>query len=623
MYAFYVYTVSSLRACFLRSLFVDPAASAPMEQPPGCPQCGNTSSFLKIQHGLQLIFSFLNKGEQKKHMILDDLCMGLTVLEFLSRKNRWSLDGLVLSYLHSESLQDQLRHWAPCRVRGGWKVLPEPSGFAFGTLAFGWKRWQKATVAWKARQVDRHMRHSHLLGVIYCRCGSLGWLEVAGWEFEPRLSFSDFLDTISDLTKGWQVGPRITSAFSWNRMVSGIRLPVWVSFSERRLVQTSTCSCRISNSFLSQRRFSIFRSSHSSAAPNWALLSLKFLSETLARLLSQRADIQLRRGYVSLGHLSGKKSKAQVQQCIFCGRRYSNVRLHVLCACTCFVNFRQQCTTHFSSGLDIDMSSLNIPPSHPGYRPIIALFAHEVVRPAQYFLEGVKQLQVGWSCEGLAAASRFHVGAPVLPQAGVGKHNLPAEEKVAWRWCGSFWGRGGRHMFGCQRRSPVGGANYARGSCRPLSKEGRRCFLSHPILPHLCPSQFWRLGRWCSFLGWLPLCWQSFSSKKASQFRMDPRCFPSHRFRSRRRSSTMSEGPQVCLCDPEPTNQPTKNQWTKVSRLKFLPALQNKCHPVESKGKMQPYWKLRLDTQTDFLRMSASFAWHRHGSPPRFLIFLR
>ena len=287
---------------------------------------------------------------------------------------------------------------------------------------------------------------------------------------------------------------------------------------------------------------------------------------------------------VSLGHLSGKKSKAQVQQCIFCGRRYSNVRPHVLCACTCFVNFRQQCTTHFSSGLDIDMSSLNIPPRLPGYRPIIALFAHEVVRPAQYFLEGVKQLQVGWSCEGLAAASRFHVGALVLPQAGVGKHNLPAEEKVARRWCGSFWGRGGRHMFGCQRRSPVGGANYARGSCRPLSKEGRRCFLSHPILPHLCPSQFWRLGRWCSFLGWLPLCWQSFSSKKASQFRMDPRCFPSHRFRSRRRSSTMSEGPQVCLCDPEPTNQPKIN-GQKSAGLNFCQLCKTNVTPSNRKGK--------------------------------------
>ena len=122
----------------------------------------------------------------------------------------------------------------------------------------------------------------------------------------------------------------------------------------------------------------IFRSSHFSAAPNWALLSLKFLSEkqlldwpiwmsqsprgtykhyleeALSRpvcfdlkeglalhlpwdvVLCRRAVLQLRRGYISLGHLNGKKSKAQVQQCIFCGRRYSHVKLHVLCACTCF-----------------------------------------------------------------------------------------------------------------------------------------------------------------------------------------------------------------------------------------------------------------------------------------------
>ena len=95
-----------------------------------------------------------------------------------------------------------------------------------------------------------------------------------------------------------------------------------------------------------------------------------------------------------------------------------------------------------------------------------------------------------------------------------------------------------------------------------LREESRRCHFSHPILRNWRPYQFWGLGRWFSFLGWLPLSWQSFSSKNASQFGMDPRCLRSHRFR-RRSSSTMSDsGAGPWLCAPSQCahlgNQPGK-----------------------------------------------------------------
>ena len=99
-------------------------------------------------------------------------------------------------------------------------------------------------------------------------------------------------------------------------------------------------------------------------------------------LLSQRAVIQLRRGYVELGHVGGRKSTAKIQECIFCAKRYSNVKFHVIHACIKLDHARQPCAPHFPCGIDLAM--LDIPPCHPGYEPM-ALFAQEVVRRARVF----------------------------------------------------------------------------------------------------------------------------------------------------------------------------------------------------------------------------------------------
>ena len=48
-------------------------------------------------------------------------------------------------------------------------------------------------------------------------------------------------------------------------------------------------------------------------------------------MIAQRALIRLRRKYVALGHVDGRESRAKVQQCIFCNKRYSSTStlLHV------------------------------------------------------------------------------------------------------------------------------------------------------------------------------------------------------------------------------------------------------------------------------------------------------
>ena len=167
----------------------------------------------------------------------------------------------------------------------------------------------------------------------------------------------------------------------------------------------------------------LFRSSHVSNVPSWASISRQFLASkdildwptwvsrraaetgsykqyvkhTLMKtgstylkdslglnlpwnvLLSQRAAIQVRRDYVVFGHVNGKKSKARVQECILCQKRYSNVKFHIVNACAGLVDVRRPCLVYFPQRLDFD-----IHPSHPGYMPV-ALFAQELVRRARLF----------------------------------------------------------------------------------------------------------------------------------------------------------------------------------------------------------------------------------------------
>ena len=92
-------------------------------------------------------------------------------------------------------------------------------------------------------------------------------------------------------------------------------------------------------------------------------------------MIAQQALIRLRRKYVALGHVDGRESRAKVQQCIFCNKRYSNTLLHVLCACPSFASFRTQCLLHFDV---MNLGVLFTSPDHGGFVPIAA-FAAEVV----------------------------------------------------------------------------------------------------------------------------------------------------------------------------------------------------------------------------------------------------
>ena len=92
-------------------------------------------------------------------------------------------------------------------------------------------------------------------------------------------------------------------------------------------------------------------------------------------MIAQQALIRLRRKYVALGHVDGRESRAKVQQCIFCNKRYSNTLLHVLCACPSFASSRTQCLLHFDA---MKLGVLFTSPDHGGFVPIAA-FAAEVV----------------------------------------------------------------------------------------------------------------------------------------------------------------------------------------------------------------------------------------------------
>ena len=53
-------------------------------------------------------------------------------------------------------------------------------------------------------------------------------------------------------------------------------------------------------------------------------------------LMSQRALAQLRCGLFTFGNKNGKKTRARVQACIFCNKRYSSIYSHAVCQCPTF-----------------------------------------------------------------------------------------------------------------------------------------------------------------------------------------------------------------------------------------------------------------------------------------------
>ena len=92
------------------------------------------------------------------------------------------------------------------------------------------------------------------------------------------------------------------------------------------------------------------------------------------RLVGQRCVMRLRCGYVCLGHVDGKVSKARVTWCIFCNRRYSSMFSHVACACPCLRQLRGECEIR-----SLDCSTLLFlacEPEHVAYVALTNLARH-------------------------------------------------------------------------------------------------------------------------------------------------------------------------------------------------------------------------------------------------------
>ena len=99
-------------------------------------------------------------------------------------------------------------------------------------------------------------------------------------------------------------------------------------------------------------------------------------------LLHQTALSKIRCGYVALGHNDGKPSRARVQTCIFCGRRYTSVQFHVICRCSTLSPHRDQLT---DAGFDCSsMKFLGMKPSEPMYE-LVAAFAAILANQAASF----------------------------------------------------------------------------------------------------------------------------------------------------------------------------------------------------------------------------------------------
>ena len=99
-------------------------------------------------------------------------------------------------------------------------------------------------------------------------------------------------------------------------------------------------------------------------------------------LVAQRCVMQLRCGYIQLGHVNGKPSKALVKWRIFCQRRYSSITTHVVCSCPGFRDAREDCIL---AGLDCTtLSFLTVSPHHLGFEAITRL-AQEICSRADTF----------------------------------------------------------------------------------------------------------------------------------------------------------------------------------------------------------------------------------------------
>ena len=109
------------------------------------------------------------------------------------------------------------------------------------------------------------------------------------------------------------------------------------------------------------------------------------LGLTWATLVNQHALSKLRCGYIVLGHLEGRRTRAKIQHCIFCDRRYTAILFHAICRCPETAEARAGLV---SAGVDCSNTSfLGTHPADLAYS-CIAAFAAIIAERATAFWRG-------------------------------------------------------------------------------------------------------------------------------------------------------------------------------------------------------------------------------------------
>ena len=102
-------------------------------------------------------------------------------------------------------------------------------------------------------------------------------------------------------------------------------------------------------------------------APSSQLRAAFKLNMAWASLLGQRDLLLLRCGFIRLGHIDHRPSRAAILRCIFCDRRYSSIHSHVVCRCSHFETCRCPCMPCDS------LSILNVQPGAPLFEQVVVL----------------------------------------------------------------------------------------------------------------------------------------------------------------------------------------------------------------------------------------------------------
>ena len=106
-------------------------------------------------------------------------------------------------------------------------------------------------------------------------------------------------------------------------------------------------------------------------------------------LLQQLSHARLRCGIISLGHVSGRRSSARVQQCQCCEKIASNLFVHVFGECPAWEALRSSAVAALdlpssTRSWDIMYAILAVHPSSSGYNACIS-FLDAVVRAAEAY----------------------------------------------------------------------------------------------------------------------------------------------------------------------------------------------------------------------------------------------